>query len=114
MVLSLWLSSNSAEFRPCYVDFKQRRNQCRFSENILRAGKRWQSRQGVCRLFSPEYDLCLTFIMVTERQKRRKITVLPACAGSGAHWRYRWNLEVFFPASAPGLLAVVKQSTLVM
>ena len=62
-----------------YVDFKQRRNQCRFSENILRAGNRWQSRQGVCRLFSPEYDLCLTFIMVTERQKDENYSFARLC-----------------------------------
>ncbi|WP_205417727.1 hypothetical protein, partial [Escherichia coli] len=81
---------------------------------ILRAGNRWQSRQGVCRLFSPEYDLCLTFIMVTERQKRRKITVLPGTGALAHIGAFHWNIEVFFSASALGLLAVVKQSTLVM
>lgn len=64
-----------------YVDFNQRRNQCRFSGNILRAGNRWQCRQRVCRLFSSEHDLCLTFIMVKEHQKRQKITVF----GSGTY-----------------------------
>ena len=35
--------------------------------------------------------------MVTERQKKKtKSYSFAHCGRAGAHWRYHWNLEVFF------------------
>ncbi|AHG22559.1 hypothetical protein Z042_00695 [Chania multitudinisentens RB-25] len=42
-------------------------------------------RQEISWLFSPEYDLCLSFIMVKECQKRQKITTFPTVTGIGVN-----------------------------